>query len=939
MAEAYNEKIRRLIADLKEQIDLHDLAAWLGMERPKKSGNWRSPHRKDANPSVGIYKGGRSFKDYASGESGSCIDLVMYVRGVDQWDAIKELCEYARIPLPGRDDEGPPREKTRAEFIADQCLKQAELALPYLVEQRKIPEATVRASIKARTIGFNTWASPKVAAGEFGHGGPAAAFIVRTLNPGHVAAVDMRYLDPAANGGVKTQTQGDKFGLPWLPLEARRLRDVRTVYIVESAINALSIEACGMARSMAIAVRGLNVEAIDWAFLYGRQCVICMDADGVNEQGKRPGPEAGWKLYDLLTTHNIAAALVDQSAWAEDGFNDVNEILIAGGTEELRRRVQRTEENAIAGLVGRDVPDGPRRLFLPAYDFAQYWRFKAQADYSDYVVKTEGGDDGDEPRLIRAPLAGFRLAALSRVTIQSERATFSGVEDHSPTVQFAASVQLPRHGPRLVRRVFRDEDLHKVPRWEEFGPVYEPKNFRRLLTIFERSVHLGARKAANFVGVSWLDGKLRVNEGTDCYFEKPEKQCHYHEHVFHRGPASDAGRVVEAFQGTFRQNAAAIPLVWALGAPALKCILGFWPHFEMQAKKGAGKSTLIGRLSACTGFTMFSSEQLKTSYRVISSLGHTSMPVGWEEVSKAGKEALKIAVTMLQEAYQFAPHTRGSDNLRYLNSAPVLLAGEDVPMKDLTGKLVRTRLTQDKQGPALDSKLPMFPMRRWLEWVVEHDPAELQARHTRLVAQMVESSRASTADLGGRRMANNYAAMWLGWKLLAEFGGFDAELGGFEGDLLAEMNAHIGETEHDREPYIWILEKLASEIARRHFQHPYAWEQVPIDKAHGETELCLVVKPQYVMDHMGGSVHLREFYDSLPIKTPRVFKQQCMDAGLVVDADYSGRINDRREWHCLALSIRKLEEKGVSMPVHEPEQPPLPTPSPRGYPVGYDDIT
>src|SRR3546814_13844927 len=68
----------------------------------------------------------------------------------------------------------------------------------------------------------------------------------------------------------------------------------------------------------ALAVRGLTIETIDWSFLYGMQCVICMDADPVNERGKRPGIEAAWRLYDLLTASKIAAVMVDQSDWADD---------------------------------------------------------------------------------------------------------------------------------------------------------------------------------------------------------------------------------------------------------------------------------------------------------------------------------------------------------------------------------------------------------------------------------------------------------------------------------------------------------------------------------------------------------------------------------------------------------------------------------------------
>ena len=60
------------IDELKARIDLHDLAAWLGMKRGPggAKANYHSPHRDDANPSVSIYRnksGEGNFKDHEVG--------------------------------------------------------------------------------------------------------------------------------------------------------------------------------------------------------------------------------------------------------------------------------------------------------------------------------------------------------------------------------------------------------------------------------------------------------------------------------------------------------------------------------------------------------------------------------------------------------------------------------------------------------------------------------------------------------------------------------------------------------------------------------------------------------------------------------------------------------------------------------------------------------
>jgi hypothetical protein len=53
-----------------------------------------------------------------------------------------------------------PREKSRAEYIADKCIAEALKARDYL-SGRGISDDVIDACIKAKTIGFNSWSSPK----------------------------------------------------------------------------------------------------------------------------------------------------------------------------------------------------------------------------------------------------------------------------------------------------------------------------------------------------------------------------------------------------------------------------------------------------------------------------------------------------------------------------------------------------------------------------------------------------------------------------------------------------------------------------------------------------------------------------------------------------------------------------------------------------------
>jgi hypothetical protein len=910
------------IEELKRRIDLHDLADKLGIKKGKggEKANYHSPHTTDKVPSLSIFPvlpaQGTGWKDHSTGKGGSCIDLVMYVQGCDVSEAMKYLHEAFSIPFDRVDKPAEQeRPKTAVDYIAERSIDSREKAREYL-KGRGITDAAIDRAFKCKTLGYNDWTSPKRPAGEVGHGGPAVVTLVYTLNASQLVAADMRYFDPSINGGVKTQTQGEKDGHGWTA-DARKLAGAHRVVIVESAINALSIDSCDIPGTAAYALRGIgNVDNIDFSFLRGKQVVICLDNDDVIPEGKprageRPGPDAACRLYERLTALNIACILVDQADWVKDladgsnkaeSINDVNDFLQLRGPDELRRALDNYEQWLIPGMPGDTTRKGKPRVFLPSHDFAQYWRFRSRLDFSTYIAKA-GETEEDAPTHI--DLAGFRVASFSRVAVASASSTMTGDPDNSPTVYFAVTVQTPRHGADLTRSVLNDKQIHNLTVWNQFGPIWEPKRFSRMVTILERTAHLGARNAANYVGLAWRDGRLVVNEGPDCYFTNAEQQCPYHNLTFPSGATSDAARVLGKYQETFKENAAALALVWGLGGH-LKALLGFWPHMMMQADKSAGKSTLIKALERTIGFTMFSGQSLQTEFRLLTSISHTSHPVGWEELSARKQDVIDKAVGLLQENYQYTITKRGSEMTEYVLSAPVLLAGEDVPVRSLHGKLVRTNLT-NKKGPMLPRDLPRFPVRQWLQYLAELDRDAVLDKYEELRAYCLKKSCGSGDDEGGKRMASNYAALLLAWGYLCDFAGMPTNAGDFGNDLLAEMNRHIAETSADRSPWVWILETALSEIDAGSFKHPHKFDEV-------DGEDCLLVRPSHIMDHIAGSTSLREKWNGLPVKTPAVFRRQLLAAGVTVgDKEIERTIHQKRVQHLTPLSLKRLAGYGLSV--------------------------
>jgi hypothetical protein len=261
------------IRELKQRIDLHDLAARLGLEReaPNK-GNYRSPHHKDKNASISIFNDGKAWNDFSNdekGAAGDCVSLVMYVENIAGVpDAMRRLHDLYDIPFDKPNDPQPRQRRTREEYLADACKPRAAEAVPYLVE-RGVSQQCAEWAVQRGAVGFNTWTSSSVAAGNVGHGGNAVAFVCRDIHTLQVKAVDFRYLEPELNGGRKTSSQGQKEGQPWFVDRLHVLRAKRD-YIDESAINALVCESCAMPMTAALAIGGTgNATTIDWRFVLG----------------------------------------------------------------------------------------------------------------------------------------------------------------------------------------------------------------------------------------------------------------------------------------------------------------------------------------------------------------------------------------------------------------------------------------------------------------------------------------------------------------------------------------------------------------------------------------------------------------------------------------------------------------------------------------------
>ncbi|WP_271008651.1 toprim domain-containing protein [Paucibacter sp. B51] len=914
-----------LIEQVERNVDCEDLAIRLGLERPGDKGRFRNPKANSRAPSIRCFKAqGGYFSSWECEASlgpdghyvtGGPLELVKLARGVEDVEALAVICElYGLLDDAGQGEPDP--EPTRLDFVAkrsrDTMLNgEKRLILQGWLADRGIPELVSMKAIETGTLGLNDYTNPAKAEGEMHHGGEALAALVCSFDDGRTLAVDLHYLAPEKNGGIKGTSHGERGGSLWCS-DWRKFDLAKRVIVVETALDALSVEACKLPYTCAVALRATwAARSVDWRLMRGKQVVIAICPGEPLEAGEAkgycPGMRASWQVHEALMNLDIPALMVDQEDWLDADqvqVASVNDYLKAHGADKLAGALKKLEPWLIPGMPGKERSGKPR-LWLPFHDQQTYWRYRCREDFTSWVSKFENDEETEREKILgQENVCGFRVAGLSRVTIASPTSTMTGDVDTSPRTIFALSVQVPRYGAKLLRRVVSDEQLHNIEVWKKLGPVYSSPNFSRLLNIMERAADIGARDAVNFVGLAWRNGQPVVNQGPDCYFSDPAQQCPYADLVFPSGPADTARKVINAYQATFTGNGALQMLVWALGAH-LKAFLGFWPHFVMQADKGVGKDTLVKRLERSIGMTVFSRQTMQTEFRIMTSVSYTSHPVGWGELSANKQDLINKAVANLQECYQYSHTRRGADLKDFLLCAPVLLAGEDVPVDTLAGKVVRNQLTKAMRGALMPEDLPVFPLRQWLDYLCTIPKARVQELHQRCMAELTRSSTAAADDAGAARMITNYGAVRAGWTLLCDFAGIDVSQGDFLGDLTRQMNSHIGDTEGERHPWVWIVKTLLSEIARGSFRYPFLF-----CKAGDDVEI-LAVRTSHVMDHIAREPSLKEFWDQLPVKSDRVFKRALATANVIEVADLEKSWAGKRVSHMVGLNLAALEQYGL----------------------------
>lgn len=948
-----------------KSINIDDVAVRLGL---KPDGSLRNGQRmfhgpqgngKTASLSINTAKG--VFKNFAvPGAEGSNIDLVMHVLNCDFKTATDWLRQEFRIETQpntnNRSGEKPPLHV----YIAENCLKQAtDDRLKQYLLGRGISEPAIQRAITCKTIGFNTYTSPSKVAGEKFFGGPAIAFIARSINPGHVQAVDMRYLDPDLNGGLKTQCHGEKKGYFWTA-DYYALNSAHTAVIVESSINALTVETAELPGYVGISTMGIeNATEINWGFLRGKCALICMDKDSRKGNGTFPGQQKSWELYNILCSLGISTFLIDQSSWnkptsCQDIMNyleshprdeeqllrdidnqtflvvnerlaqlqkviskydiDLNDLNKQSVTD-VKNALKNLDNYLIPGVPGKNHWGQKPRVFLPTIDKEDYWRFRTEPEHTTFlktitVTTEENGFKEKMEEEVPEHVAGFRIANLTKVIVAGYVATLKGVHDDAPSTLYAVQVQTRKDGNHLVKKVFA-EGLFNPKNWEDsFGPIYNQHHFKRALNIMENVANVNLHNAVNFVGLAWFNGHLKINSGDACYFPEPEQQCPYFNMKFHSGNVVDAQRIIAAYQSTFGRNAATMILTWILGTH-LKLFTGYYPHMVISADKGTGKSRLIEKLEVTTGIRKFSSDSL-SEFRLRTATCGTSFPIAFDELSNISIKKRSLLESRMQQCYSYDTTKTRTDMLEFIIITPVLVSGEDVDMRNVISKTICASLKRDWRCDEINiHSIPKWPMLQWLTFLttINRNTFDQKLSECRTFCQRMASSKDSTS----MRMVENYALVLLAWKLVSEFAQISESQSDYINHLISEMNTHIQQTDADREPWVWVMEKISMELQKN--SYPYPWKVDRISNEH-QTYQCLLLRIKDIMDYINNSNEMREFRERLPISSSNALKSQLRNAGMIHKEPVHIRVQETgsRYMNCAAIPLFGLAQYGIFIP-------------------------
>ncbi|MFW6456694.1 MAG: hypothetical protein ACOC0A_00205 [Planctomycetota bacterium] len=342
-------------------------------------------------------------------------------------------------------------------------------------------------------------------------------------------------------------------------------------------------------------------------------------------------------------------------------------------------------------------------------------------------------------------------------------------------------------------------DLFDISTWREAGQnnAVITKASKFLTYLAHLTTHENVQLDDPAVNVTYSTGLVRdsniikVSDGV--HFPGGDEECAYSGITFPRD--GDKG-IFDRLADLTKCDTVRSLLVHQCGAP-LKVVFGFYPNCFETADKESGKTTQKQQIATRLRLNMVDAPvQFQTPYRRKKTLSNSNVPIMADEVGRMTSSNLDHLVNNLNSAYNQAVSTHGSGDKVYVLMTPVLLMGQDCPVRDeaLLAKTVIYRLKKDSKSPEALKELrksdAYFPFGDWLEFAADyandHDLLKMLGSKVTLLRDKLPERVAARCAEGDRTIAN-YSTQLVAADLLCEYG-VDAEI---EDYVVARLIEHL----------------------------------------------------------------------------------------------------------------------------------------------------
>lgn len=521
---------------------------------------------------------------------------------------------------------------------------------------------------------------------------------------------------------------------------------------------------------------------------------IAFDRDAEDAHSAGAGQTAARKLYRELVPLGFDAAITLPAA-----RKDWDDVLRLDGADALRSQLRDDVGEMVLRPGGRQV--GPY-TFKP-----KGWELWAEA-----LNTNREGDTSTRTVLV----ADFTIKLVRKFVLHD----WSGQKPGTELFEVTASTR--QSGQK--RAFFTFESYHNADKWKTLGAVHNEAAFR-FYTSNAKETCEQTEEVVPIVGLVRVPGAkerytlrggpevAQFNKAYTFPINNPYEHADWtgewggtpdpHEAIAH-------GRaVLQAFRGMFRRSIGGLVVYWLAGN-LLKIFTRSYPHLQIVAQRGSGKSTMLKLLADTFGLVQPGLDTWATPFRMLGVLSNHALPVLVDEVSRIDKVRRAELLAKLNLAFDSGQSTLpyGQSQYPLCFAASVMTVGQDT-MSDpaLESKQLSVTLNEDDKS-AMPKGIPRWPWRLWGQHLCDAMSRDAAAAGLNTAKELIEPHL--PADLASRdRFRDCWARVFFVRAELLRFLGLDDDAGELQ-NLLRLMTSNAAAANEAGMEALAILQAYAT---------------------------------------------------------------------------------------------------------------------------------